>query len=151
ICGEANCEDGYFLHDSAIDWAKALGANLVYLEHRYYGKSFPMPDLSTVNLRFLTLDNVLEDYVGFQKWISKNLGLKGKWIVVGGSYSGTLSAIYRFKHPEMVVGSLAASAVMISGTGVPEGTQADVDWLSSLAPADDSGRQWTYQSCTEFG
>jgi pimeloyl-ACP methyl ester carboxylesterase len=154
ICGEseADAPDGYYLHDNAIAWAKTLGAHLVYLEHRYYGESQPFSDLSTDHMQFLTLDNVIEDLAEFQKWISANQGWKGKWISVGGSYSGTLSALYRFRHPELVVGALAASAPMISGKGDAEGTQGEADDASSTVIAGDSDdRQWLYQSCTTFG
>jgi len=152
ICGEGDAEDGYFLHDSAIDWAKALGANLVYLEHRYYGKSIPFEDFSAENMKFLTLNNVIEDLATFQKWISATRGWTGKWVSVGGSYSGTISALYRQKHPELVAGALASSAPMISGVGSPEGTQSDVSSLSYLDPSNNSGdRPWVYQSCTTFG
>jgi len=152
ICGEGDATQGYFLNDNAIEWAKSLGANLVYLEHRYYGQSLPFPDLSTDHLQYLTLDNVMEDLAGFQKWMSTNQKWSGKWITVGGSYSGTLSALYRQKHPELIVGALAASAPMISGTGQAEGTSSDVDQLSSTDPSgDDGGRQWVYQACINFG
>lgn len=153
ICGEGNCAHGYFLHDNAIFWAQQLGARLVYLEHRYYGRSLPFSDLSASHLKFLTLSNVLDDLATFEKWISKQNGWTGPWIVVGGSYSGTLAALYRFEHPDLVVGALAASAPMKSGVGVDEGTQNDLDMLSSTDPSQgpDGLRQWTYESCTKFG
>ena len=152
ICGEGDAEQGYFLHDNAIEWAKTLGAHLVYLEHRYYGKSLPFADLSSDHLKYLTLNNEIEDLASFQKWISASQGWTGKWVVVGGSYSGTISAIYRYAHPELVSGSLASSAPMISGMGNAEGTQSDVDDYSSTDSSDDSGgRQWVYQACTTFG
>jgi len=152
ICGEGDATQGYFLNDNAIAWAKTLGANLVYLEHRYYGLSLPFSDLSSEHLAYLTLNNELEDLASFQKWISKTKGWSGKWISVGGSYSGTISALYRFAHPELIVGALAASAPMISGIGSEQGSQSDVDELSSTDPSDDTGsRQWVYQSCTTFG
>jgi len=152
ICGEGDAEQSYFLNDNAIAWAKALGAHLVYLEHRYYGHSLPFPDLSTEHLKYLTLGNVLEDFAAFQKWITRAQGWKGKWISLGGSYSGTLSALYRQAHPELVVGALASSAPMISGVGTDVGTQDDVDGFASTDPSDDSGgRQWIYQACTTFG
>jgi len=152
ICGEGDAEQGYFLNDNALAWAQALGAHVVYLEHRYYGKSLPFADLSADHMQFLTLNNVIEDLATFQNWMAAQHGWKGKWISVGGSYSGTLSAIYRQKHPELVVGALASSAPMISGVGDSVGSSDDVASLSSIDPSDDTGaRQWVYQSCTTFG
>src|ERR1019366_5310071 len=41
---------------------------------------------------------------------------------------------------------------MISGVGQAIGSQSDVDDLSSISPASDTGdRQWAYQACTTFG
>lgn len=152
ICGEGDAEQGYFLDDNALAWAKTLGAHVVFLEHRYYGQSLPFGDLSTDHLKYLTLDNVIEDLAAFQKWMAATQGWKGKWITLGGSYSGTLSAIYRQKHPELAAGALASSAPMISGIGQSEGTPFDVDNLSSTDPSGDTGdRQWAYQACTTFG
>jgi pimeloyl-ACP methyl ester carboxylesterase len=152
ICGEGDVDQSYFLSDNAIEWAKTLGAHLVYLEHRYYGQSLPFADLSADHLQYLTLGNVIEDLASFQQWVTANQGWKGKWISLGGSYSGTLSAIYRQKHPELVVGALASSAPMISGVGDAVGTQDDVESLSSTDPSVDGGaRSWVYQSCTTFG
>jgi len=152
ICGEGDATQGYFLNDNAIAWAQVLGAHLVYLEHRYYGTSQPFTDLSSDHLRYLTLNNVIEDLASFEKWITAQQGWKGKWISIGGSYSGTLSAIYRQKHPELVAGALAASAPMISGVGDLVGSQSDVDSLSSIDTSNDpSDRQWAYQACTTFG
>ena len=152
LCGEGDCTQDYFLNDNAIAWAKTLGAHLVYLEHRYYGQSLPFSDLSSAHLTYLTLNNELEDLATFQKWISTEEGFTGKWITVGGSYSGTVSALYRQAHPELVVGALASSAPMIAGVGSSEGTQSDVDQLSSTDPSDDTGaRQWVYEACTSMG
>ena len=147
ICGEGNAEEGYFLNDNAIQWAKSLGARIVYLEHRYYGDSLPFSDLSSAHMKYLTLDNVMEDLATFQKWISSANGWTGKWLSVGGSYSGTLSALYRQRHPELVVGALASSAPMVSGIGSTVNSGSSD--LSSTTPNDD--RPWAYQACTTFG
>lgn len=151
ICGEGDAAQGYFLKDNAIEWAKALGAHLVYLEHRYYGQSLPFADFSTEHLQYLTLDNVMEDLATFQQSLAASQGWRGKWITVGGSYSATLSAIYRYRHPELVVGALAASAPMISGSGVPDDANGDLAGLKSIDPSSDTGeRPWVYQACTTF-
>ncbi len=152
ICGEGDVDQSYFLTDAALQWAQELGARVVWLEHRYYGQSLPFTDLSTAHLAYLTLVNVLEDLATFQKWLSASQGWTGPWISVGGSYSGTLSALYRQAHPELVAGALASSAPMIAGVGQAVGTADDMDGLSSTDPSSDPGeRQWVYQACTSLG
>lgn len=140
MCGEGDVEESYFLTDAVIEWAQQLGARVVFLEHRYYGQSLPFDDFTTEHLRYLTLDNVMEDLATFQKWLSTQQGWTGKWIAVGGSYSGTMAALYRQKHPELVVGALASSAPMISGKG------------NIISNANDlEGDPWSYQGCTQLG
>lgn len=41
--------------------AKEIGAAIVVMEHRYWGKSSPYEDLTTTNLQYLTLENSIED------------------------------------------------------------------------------------------
>jgi hypothetical protein len=41
--------------------AKELGAAIVVMEHRYWGKSSPYEDLSTTNLQYLTLEQAIAD------------------------------------------------------------------------------------------
>jgi pimeloyl-ACP methyl ester carboxylesterase len=151
ICGEIDAETGYFLTDYVLEWAKILGAHVVFLEHRYYGKSFPFGDLSTDHLRFLTLDNIIEDLAHFQRSIAARYKFHGKWLAVGGSYSATLAAIYRLRHPELIVGALASSAPMISGIGQMQNTPEDVEKYSSIELKGEFGRAWIFQACTTFG
>lgn len=152
ICGEIDVDHSYFLADAALTWAKKLGARVVWLEHRYYGQSLPFDDLSTSHLSYLTLKNILEDLASFQRSLSAQQGWTGKWIAVGGSYSGTLAALYRQAHPELITGALASSAPMISGIGQAIGTAADVEFLSSTDPSHAPGaRTWVYQACRGLG
>ncbi len=107
LCGESRCSpaDGF-----ALALAKELGAHAVTLEHRFYGDSIPTKSYSANDLKLLSTDQALEDFAEFQKYAQKEWKLTGKWIVIGGSYPGSLSAYYRLKHPELAIGSLASSA-----------------------------------------
>ncbi|ESK97155.1 hypothetical protein Moror_6376 [Moniliophthora roreri MCA 2997] len=71
------------------------GATIV-LEHRFFGPSNPRPDLSEESLKYLTIQQAMDDLVYF----AKNVQLpmpggdqvppnKVPWILIGGSYSGT--------------------------------------------------------------
>lgn len=112
-CGEGNCLDGLgYELPAVLAAASKLQANLVIVEHRFYGTSQPFPEMTTEHLRYLTYEQALEDFAEFQKYAQTQLGLGGKWIFVGGSYSGALSAYYRLKHPDLVVGALSSSGVV---------------------------------------
>ena len=98
--------------------AQATNGIAVVLEHRYYGTSFPVSDLSTENLRFLTTEQALAD----QAYFSRNVvfeGLEDKnltapnaaHIAYGGSYAGAFVAILRTQYPDVYWGSIASSAV----------------------------------------
>lgn len=110
IGGEAELLPKTFMGRFPEKLAVALQAHIVAVEHRYYGASQPFERLTSENLAYLSTDNAIADLVRFQGHAMKELGLRGKWIAVGGSYPGSLSAYYRLMHPELVVGALASSA-----------------------------------------
>ncbi|KAF6840564.1 extracelular serine carboxypeptidase [Colletotrichum musicola] len=98
--------------------AKATGGVGVILEHRYYGKSFPVPDLSTDNLRFLSTDQALADTAYFAKHITfpgyEDLNLTAPetpYIAYGGSYAGAFAAFLRKLYPEVFWGGISSSGV----------------------------------------
>ena len=71
--------------------AERFGALQVALEHRFYGQSVPNNDSSTANLKFLSSAQALQDLVTLHQVITQQFG-QAKWVVFGGSYSGSLSA-----------------------------------------------------------
>lgn len=111
--GETSGEDRLpFLQKGIVyQLAKATSGIGVILEHRYYGTSFPTPDLSTQNLRFLTTEQALAD----QAYFSRNIvfpGLEDKNLTApttahvgyGGSYAGAFVAFLRTQYPEVYWG-----------------------------------------------
>jgi hypothetical protein len=114
ICGEANCfPDGVATapYPPLVQYEAAqYHAYVVMLEHRYFGQSQPFDTMTTQNLQYLSIENAIEDLAAFQKYLMTTQSLTGKWIAMGGSYSGALAAFYRLVHPELVAGALASSA-----------------------------------------
>jgi pimeloyl-ACP methyl ester carboxylesterase len=108
ICGESECSERAILGRG--DVAKTLGAAVIALEHRYYGKSLPFANPKVEDMKYLSIGAALADLDAFETFAKTNLGLGGKWIALGGSYSGMLSAFYREKYPQQVVGAWASSA-----------------------------------------
>lgn len=93
----------------------------VVLEHRYYGESFPTPDLSTENLRFLTTEQALAD----QAYFAKNIVFPGledtdltskttAYIAYGGSYAGAFVAFLRVQYPDVYWGAISSSGVTMA-------------------------------------
>ncbi|MCJ1291575.1 hypothetical protein MMC34_003120 [Xylographa carneopallida] len=117
--------------DSAIDrlpyLQKGIVAKLaaatnglgVILEHRYYGTSFPTPDLSTENLRFLTTAQALADTAYFAENVvfpgleHHNLTASAvPWVAYGGSYAGAFVAFLRVLYPNVFWGAISSSGVV---------------------------------------
>eukprot|EP00127_Corallochytrium_limacisporum_P002351 Clim_evm1s113 gene=Clim_evmTU1s113 len=112
IGGEGPISIGYVTSLYYVELAKEHGALLLAPEHRFYGESQPLPDLSVRSLEYLNSAQALEDLARFQAWALKQFNVpKGTPVIVfGGSYPGNLSAWYRLKYPHLVIGSVASSA-----------------------------------------
>eukprot|EP00127_Corallochytrium_limacisporum_P001480 Clim_evm4s59 gene=Clim_evmTU4s59 len=112
IGGEGPISIGYVSSMYYVELAKEHGALLLAPEHRFYGESQPLPDLSVRSLEYLNSAQALEDLARFQAWALKKFDVpKGTPVIVfGGSYPGNLSAWYRLKYPHLVIGSVASSA-----------------------------------------
>ncbi|GAA5893938.1 hypothetical protein JCM6882_003133 [Rhodosporidiobolus microsporus] len=98
--------------------AEATGGIGVVFEHRYYGESFPVANLTTDSLRYLTTLQSLYDQVHFARNIVfpglEHLNLTAPdtpYIVYGGSYAGAKTAFARKLFPDVFWGGLASSAV----------------------------------------
>lgn len=117
--GETSGEERIpFLDTGIIDMlAKATGGVGVVLEHRYYGKSIPVSDFSTDNLRWLNNDQATADSANFMAnvkfyGIDEDLTAPNvPWIYYGGSYAGARSAHMKILYPELLFGAVASSAV----------------------------------------
>lgn len=145
-CGnEANVE--LYVNATGLMWenADSHSAVLVFAEHRFYGESLPPtpPAVSGSGRqnRFLSHELALADYAILLSSLRRTLrpatGLAQPAsaqsllpaVAFGGSYGGKLAAWLRMKYPSAVVGSIAASAPLLSFRG--EGTGVDVnDWDS---------------------
>ncbi|EXJ91600.1 hypothetical protein A1O3_00148 [Capronia epimyces CBS 606.96] len=98
--------------------ASATNGIGVVLEHRYYGTSFPTPDLSTENLRFLSTEQALADQAYFASHVvfpgleHLNLTAPGTpYIAYGGSYAGGFVAFLRVLYPDLTWGAISSSGV----------------------------------------
>ncbi|RLN92056.1 hypothetical protein BBJ28_00017064 [Nothophytophthora sp. Chile5] len=94
--------------------AQQFGAKVLALEHRFYGKSVPNGVLSTENYRYLTVQQALADLKHFKESVQQQLGVENgnKWIAIGGSYPGALSAWFRVAYSNVTVAALSSSGVV---------------------------------------
>lgn len=86
---------------------------LLYPEHRYYGETQPFENSSVDNLKYLSVEQALEDLAEFIRFIksSDSRFTTSKVILTGASYSAMLAAFFRLKYPELGDGSWASSAI----------------------------------------
>eukprot|EP01017_Pseudomicrothorax_dubius_P002878 TRINITY_DN1025_c0_g1_i13.p1 TRINITY_DN1025_c0_g1~~TRINITY_DN1025_c0_g1_i13.p1 ORF type:complete len:389 (-),score=100.83 TRINITY_DN1025_c0_g1_i13:396-1562(-) len=116
LCGEYTCPGIRKTRLFPVLLAQRFNALIIVLEHRYYGASQPFEDWSLPNLKWLTVQQALDDTAYFVNFIKTNdefhVGNDRPWIVIGGSYPGAMSAWYRYKYPHLTIGSLASSAVI---------------------------------------
>lgn len=120
--GETDAEDRlpYLQKGIVHQVIKATNGLGIILEHRYYGKSFPVPDLTTENLRFLSTEQALAEI----DYFAKNVKFEGidadltapntPWIVYGGSYAGAQAAFLRVVYPETFWGTISSSGVTVA-------------------------------------
>lgn len=87
---------------------------LVVLEHRYFGESFPVNDLSEDNLQYLTVGQALADLQSFAQSGMGNRGLiaasrprSGKeyvpWVLIGGGYAGELAPVHDYGEKQLTL------------------------------------------------
>ncbi len=108
----------------------------------FYGDSVPgNKNFSTANLRYLTVNQALDDMKYFMDHLSGSLTAAGagplKFFMIGGSYSGALSAWFKVKYPSAAVGVLSSSGVVhaiLEFTAFDEqiATSAGTDCANSL-------------------
>ncbi|KAJ1394545.1 Peptidase S28 [Sesbania bispinosa] len=117
---EGNIE--WFTQNTGFMFEKApyFKALLVFIEHRFYGKSIPFGGNKTVayanssTLGYLSSTQALADYATLIIDLKKNLSASDSPVVVfGGSYGGMLAAWFRMKYPHITIGALASSAPIL--------------------------------------
>uniref|UniRef100_A0A5B6ZY97 Putative lysosomal Pro-X carboxypeptidase-like n=1 Tax=Davidia involucrata TaxID=16924 RepID=A0A5B6ZY97_DAVIN len=104
-----------------FETAPHFNALLVFIEHRYYGKSIPFggdKDVAYMNAStrgYLSSTQALADYATLIIDLKKNLSATDSPVVVfGGSYGGMLAAWFRLKYPHVTIGALASSSPILN-------------------------------------
>ncbi|KAK6944082.1 Peptidase S28 [Dillenia turbinata] len=118
-----------------FETAPHFEALLVFIEHRFYGKSIPYGGDTSIayenasTLGYLSSTQALADYATLIIDLKKNLSATDSPVVVfGGSYGGStfflfplfalllavLAAWFRLKYPHVAMGALASSAPILN-------------------------------------
>eukprot|EP00939_MAST-03C_sp_MAST-3C-sp1_P001552 g1552.t1 len=148
---EGDIEGFYSSNGFLIDvLAPKFGALVVFAEERYYGVSLPFGnatfDGGIETLKYLSTDNVLADYANLIQYLKANtpgLNEDTRVVAFGGSYGGTLATFMRVRYPNVVTGSLAASAPVLYYD--PHGWKTHGDVIDSYTWADITAN--AFQEC----
>ncbi|CAL0318469.1 unnamed protein product [Lupinus luteus] len=106
------------------DNAPKLNALVVYIEHRYYGKSTPFGSFeesmkNATTRGYFNSAQAIADYADVLIHIKKTLSAQHSPIIVfGGSYGGMLASWFRLKYPHIALGALASSAPILYFDGI---------------------------------
>jgi serine protease 16 len=112
--------------------------SMLYLEHRYYGESFPSE--TAVDYRYLSSRQAVRDIATFVQlvevqqlinritrdnhdasWERSTAAAETKtWVTFGGSYPGMLAAWSRLLHPESIFAAVSNSAPIQAQLEFPE-------------------------------
>ena len=113
-----------YVNATGLMWenAEEFGALVVFAEHRYYGKSQLFPEDPLSNMRYLSSDQALMDYVTLIQYLKKEYGVRESDAVIGfgGSYGGMLASWARFRYPHVWDGAIAASAPILAFEGLED-------------------------------
>uniref|UniRef100_A0A914P9U8 Lysosomal Pro-X carboxypeptidase n=1 Tax=Panagrolaimus davidi TaxID=227884 RepID=A0A914P9U8_9BILA len=119
-----------FADNSGIIWdlAPLFNAAIIFIEHRYWGKSLPFGNDSFTDVSrigHMTSIQAIADFAMILPLFKKTCKIlnDAKIIAIGGSYGGMLAAWMKLKYPELIHGVWASSApvVWFNGGGTPIG------------------------------
>uniref|UniRef100_A0A8D8UV26 Serine protease K12H4.7 n=1 Tax=Cacopsylla melanoneura TaxID=428564 RepID=A0A8D8UV26_9HEMI len=136
IGGEGEASPKWMVQGAWLDYAQHHNALAVQVEHRFYGKSRPLPDLSLSSLQYLSSEQALADLAHFITSMSASYQLPPhtNWIAFGGSYPGSLAAWLRYKYPHLVHGAMSASGPLRAVLDFPEYFKVATEALATVSP-----------------
>ncbi|PYH99305.1 endoprotease endo-Pro [Aspergillus ellipticus CBS 707.79] len=100
--GEVSADgyEGYLTNETLTGvYAQEIQGAVILIEHRYWGDSSPYDNLTAETLQYLTLEQAVLDMTYFAETVklsfdnsSRSNAKDAPWVMVGGSYSGALTA-----------------------------------------------------------
>lgn len=98
--------------------AKKFNGAIFALQHRFFGISHPFENTTVESLKYLTVDQAIHDLAAFRTYMENVMENEHgapsntKWLLVGGSYPGLLSAYTRKEFPDLFAGAISSSGVV---------------------------------------
>ncbi|XP_062108350.1 uncharacterized protein LOC133819184 [Humulus lupulus] len=141
---------------SLVENASSFKALIVFIEHRYYGKSIPYGSWmavkkNTSRLGYFHSAQAIADYAEILLYIKKTYQApKSPIIVIGGSYGGMLASWFRLKYPHIALGALASSAPILYFDDITPQTAYFQIASNNFREASDSCYQTIKQSWSEI-
>lgn len=116
VGGQNEIQETVLWNNYPADIARSLNGFVIVLEHRYYGESIPVDDLSLENLQWLNIEQSLADISIFIDFIRHRVvhNSRSKIILVGGRYGGTLAVWFQQLYPGKASGIWASSAPLLA-------------------------------------
>eukprot|EP01044_Picomonas_judraskeda_P014468 COSAG03_NODE_2301_length_2903_cov_1.777104_3_plen_455_part_00 len=101
------------------DWvgmlAEQSSAIVLSLEHRFFGDSMPVPDLTAASLRLLDVEQALQDAEAFISWYLQRIGASQSQVIAFGTGHGAmLAANLRRRLPETFTAAHASGAAVLA-------------------------------------
>ena len=115
--GEASVAFFRFQEQLMLHEAQHRGALVLALEHRFYGESLPLPDVSDASLKLLDARQALHDSHRFLAWATTerfHFAARPQVVVWGCSYSGALAAWWAGEFPGEAAGVVAPSGPLVA-------------------------------------
>lgn len=111
IGGESSFNPSSIQKGPVVEIANKTHALIAGLEHRFYGESQPFDRLNSTTLRYLTVDQALEDLASFITHLRQTYCFNNTCsvLVVGGSYAGAFSSWFRLYYPHLANYSWSSS------------------------------------------
>jgi len=139
-----------YVNATGLMWenAESFGALLVFAEHRFYGESLPFKPGTPGCMNWLSTEQAMADYAYLITSLKEKLDCQDSAVIAfGGSYGGMISSWFRMKYPNIVDGSIAASAPIWSFSGMTP--PYDYDGFNKVVTRDASAAGGSTDSCSQ--
>ncbi|XP_053670596.1 putative serine protease K12H4.7 [Anopheles nili] len=145
VVGTNTVLNGYFIENGLFhDIARSEGAWLFCNEHRYYGRSSPVENFSTPNMRFLTVEQALTDLIEWIDYLRREVvrDPNARVILHGLGYGGAIATWARQRFPSLIDGAWGSTASVVARVNFNEYGEDMGDTIRELGDDDCYGIVW---------